>query len=347
MKSLKFSIGIILYKAEKYIPYFLDSLLNQDYKWEIEILFRDHDEELIATKEIKKFLVRKWNLPKNISIKFFSWENIWHSWWHNFLMSKMTGDIYICASNDMFYPKEVLSWIFKELVGSNVYSLKQNIFFVKSLIWDFEKVGKWKFENSLTNKVDSLWIWIWRNHYFFDIWQWQKMSELTIDKTKIFGCSWAFIIFEKTIIEKLKSKFWYVFDEKLAPHYKNDIELSYRIYLVWAKIKLLENVEVYHNRQFSWDFGFFNKMKNHLRKSKSAIHQSIFSHLVILRKYLHNFPISIRIRTYIFEFKKFLFFLFTWATSLKAYFDFFKQKNKIEKIYLDKITLEEIKWKFQ
>jgi len=339
MKNFKISIGIVLYKWEKYIPYFLDSLLKQNFNWEIEILFRDNDTDLIATKKIKKNLKNRQELPKNISIKYFNWGNIWHSWWQNFLMSKMTWDVYFCASNDMFYPENCFEKIVNKLVPGPLNGPGTNLFFPKSMIWDFSKV-ECDFKKSLTDKVDSYWLWITEKHYFFDIWQWKKEWDFVFDKNKIFWCSWSFIILKKEIIEKLIKTFWFVFDEKNVPHYKNDIEFSYRLNSIWEKVEFLDEIKVYHDRQVSWK-------KWHFSKNDNSVKQSIFWHLVILRKFTWNFWLKTKLKIFIFELQKFIFILFFKTKNISVYFDFFKEKDKIKKIKIHKKELEKIKWKFQ
>lgn len=353
----KISIGIILYKNEKYIPYFLGSLLKQNYQWKIEILLRDNDKNLIATIKIKEFLEKNKNLiSKNISIRFFNWKNIWHSWWQNFLMSKMTGEIYICASNDMFYPKFFLSEIMQNMLKND-----KKIFYPKSMIWDFDKIKVDNIDNSLTNIIDSFWLWISEKHYFFDIWQWQKESVFKLNKDKVFWCSGSLIIFKKEIIWKLISKFWFIFDEKSVPQYKNDIDLFYRINATWEEIILLENIKVYHDRQLwnelvwngrVWNWQNWNWQNRqyffwNLKKNNISAQQSIFWHLIILQKFIWNFWFKTKVKIYFYELQKFIFIMIFKTKNLKAYFAFFREKNRIKKIKINKENLEKIIWKFQ
>ena len=329
---MKVSIWIILYKAKKYIPYFLASLLNQNYKWTIEILLRDNEKEKSASKLIKKILNDN-KLKSNIDIKFFAWENIWHSWWHNNLIEKSTWEIYICASNDMYYPKDFISKLIQ-----NIQKSEKEVFTIKSMYWDFNKIKKWNIWPSLTSIIDSVWIWITKKHYFYNIWQFHRDKWQFDSINKLFWASWSLIIFKKTAIEKLLTKSWYVFDEKYVPQYKNDVELWYRLNAFGISIKLLPNVKAYHHRQVSWNNNFLTKIKNHLNLNPSVINQSIIGHLTILNKYLFNHNFWIKLRTYVFELLKFIFILLFNTKSINAYIKFLKINKNIKKIKIENKT---------
>ena len=131
MNLPKISIGVILYKWEKYIPYFLPSLINQDYKWEIEFLFRDQDKDLSATKFIKE---KYPEIYKKYSFEY--WKNLWHSGGHNILISKIKWEIYFCCSNDMLYPKNFVSWIVDLFANNEWFEMAT----CKIRTWDFDKI---------------------------------------------------------------------------------------------------------------------------------------------------------------------------------------------------------------
>ena len=118
---------------------------------------------------------------------------------------------------------------------------------------------------------------------------------------EIFGPSGALAIFRKEALDEIaykndKGKYEY-FDELL--HYKNDVDLAYR--LQWAGFPSLyiPEVKVYHDRQVAdMSANFFGKIVGHQKKSEWAKRNSLFGHLVVLRKnYSKKFSFEVRAKS--------------------------------------------------
>ncbi len=113
MNQAKVSVGIILFKDTKYIDNGLKSLLEQDYK-NIEYIIRDqspHGEVYDYLKEKHPDFFEK--------AKIYKAENLMHSGGHNTMINEMQGEYYICASNDMLYPKDFVSKIIPAMESSS------------------------------------------------------------------------------------------------------------------------------------------------------------------------------------------------------------------------------------
>ncbi len=232
----KVSIGIVLF-GEKYLEKMLPSLIQQDYK-NVEFLLLDQEEKKwSASKFIKKNLPKIFNDPR---IKIECGENLWHSGGHNKLILKALKNgakFYICASNDMLYPKNLVSKTIK------ILEKKENLKFGSAAI----KLRRWNFEkNEQTEIIDSCGIGIKKSHHFFDIGCGEKDSLKFSNPREIFGGSGALVIFRKKALEDVAvdSKF---FDEKL--HYKNDVDLAYRLQWAGWKSLFIPEVVAFHNRQ--------------------------------------------------------------------------------------------------
>lgn len=334
-KFPKVSIWIILFKAEKYISYFLENLLNQNYKWEIEFLFRDQDKALSATKFIKK---NHPDLAKKI--KFFAWENIFHSWWQNALISKMTWDIYFCCSNDMFYEKDFVEKIVEKMLKIKDYW----IFTCKIKRWDFQNIWEW-IEKTKTNFIDSCGLWFKKSHFFYDLWQWEEDLWQFDKKNDVFWASWAFFAIQKDKIDKIIWEFWSFFDEKHIPHYKNDIDLAYRANLLWIKSYFIPEIIIFHDRQL-WFSGPFSKIQNPFSKASFGQKSSFEGHFNLISKnFQKDFSIFIKFQTLLRNLLLIIFiFLFYTRYFFTDFLKFIFQKNNFEKKKFERENVLRVEW---
>lgn len=354
MKEIKkVSLGVIFYKNLQYIKPFLETVFNQDFKWEIEYIFRDQDPEWEAYFYIQK------NFPEYFEkIKFFR-SNWWfHSEWHNFLIKKSEWDLYFCLSNDMIYEKNAISK-FVEFFSKKVPGLKTKnstkteinednlvnspgtvVATCKIKRWDFWIYEElWDLEKSKSNFIDTLWVTPRENHSFFDLWQWE-IDNWQYDKLeKTFWPSWAFFVCDRKFFSEENN----FFDEKNLPHYKNDCDFSYKLNWMWIETKIIKWTEVYHDRQL-WEknkyeniSGFFWKIKELKERDIFFLWDSLKWHLNLLAKnFTCKFPLKIKIKTILFELKRFIFFAIFKPKLLKIYKDFYKNFWKVEKNFSTK-----------
>lgn len=305
MPKLKITIGVIPYIAAKYLPYSLKSLIEQDYE-NIEILLLDQEEG--------KWTSAKWireNHPEWLDkVKLMEGPNLWHSGGMNKLMSMMTGDIFVVASQDMLYPKNFAS--------------KLADFFEKHSEFEFAspRLMRWDFANlKTTNTIDSLGMQVTRHHGAYEVRQGQIWLDDKISSqhyAPIFGGSGAVLALRKSAIEKVKIM-GQVFDEML--HYKNDVDLAYR--LQWADCAgaLIDDLVVYHDR-------FAGRGKRPFWVQK----QSLFGDLVFIWKnFSWQYSWLTKLKVIFYVPAKICFFTLTNLKLFTALFDFKKKMPEVKK----------------
>ena len=278
MKLPKVTVGVIVFKETKYLPWSLTSLLDQDYS-DVEYIIRDHS----PNGEVFHWL--KENHPDIFQRATVSIEDngAMHSGGHNAMIRQMLEagrEIYFCVSNDMLYPSNFVSQIIQTMQEE-----KTHVATCKLMRWDFEKAQAGDVEKSKTDYVDSFGIGLTKGHKFFDQGQGILESQFHFDH-KILGPSGAVAVFDRVALESIayknkNGKIEY-FDENL--YYKNDCDLSYR--LSWAGFKCsVANVKVYHDRQLGEKSrGALQRLKDHHQKVAWAKESSLFGHLVALKK---------------------------------------------------------------
>jgi len=293
----KVTVGVILF-GEKYLNKSIKSLLNQDYQ-NIDFVFRDQEEG--------KYSAFEWlskNMPeafKKADIK--KEKNLWHSGGHNKIINNMTDDIYICASYDMLYPKDMVS----KIVKSAEENKDATVFTAKLMRWDFENDKK-------TNFIDSLGIGITDYHYLYDFGQGEKDIGQYDDMNDIFGVTGAFFAITKKGLESIRYKDEY-FDKNL--HYRNDCDLSYRLRWAGNKIQIIHDLKLYHDRQVA-----NNGQSLKLRQAAKALWVKESSYLgdriIMMKNYSKKYPIKVRVKTFLYHFLKRAYLLTTTPELFKT-----------------------------
>lgn len=296
MELPKVTIGLVLYNSEKYLQYSLRSLLNQDYP-NIELLIRDQSPNGEAYNFIEKQLPDVFD-----QIQIEKGENLHHSGGHNALIRKMSGDYYICGSVDMFYPPNFVS----EIVS--VMEKGENKRFgsatCKLMRWDFEKVQPHDLEPSKTTDLDSCGLGITQSHHFYDVGQGESDRGQYDHKHEIFGPSGALGIYRKSALDTIgfkneKGDVEY-FDELI--HYKNDVDLAYRLQWAGFPSLFIPEAKVYHDRQVAGKAKksslIIKIMRSRKGKSRWIRENSFFGHqMVLVKNYSNKFSRSTRFKT--------------------------------------------------
>jgi GT2 family glycosyltransferase len=303
------SIGIVLFHGEKYLPFSLSSLFQQSYQ-NIEFLIRDQSTNGEATEYIQNNI---FSLPKNISFK--TGENLLHSGGHNTLMRKMKGEYYVCASYDAVYDKNAIQYLVQILEENKDFSVAVP----KLFHWDFAKVLNGKLQASKTDILDSAGMIVQKNHEAYDKGYGEADHGRYSVTKEVFGASGAFFMIRKTALQKIafkndQQKTEY-FDELL--HYKDDVDLFYRLRVAGEKCLFVPSAHAWHDRQIS-----SIKKKNDFGKANS-----LFGHFVFLRK---NFSWEYSLGT---KLKVF------WSIAKRLAYTVFFQRNVLKQY---KKTLPEI-----
>ncbi len=313
MNSPRVTVGVILFTGcEKYLSESLTSLAAQDYP-NIEFFFRDQS----PNGEIYKYI--KENLPQlfeQANVHFQKGENVMHSGGQNALIRQMTGDYYVCASNDMSYPADFVSKVVTELEKQENRNFGSAT--VKLMQWDYEKGLK-------TNQIDSCGIALQRTHHFFDRGQGEEDKGQYDHLHSIFGGSGALVILRKSALGDIRYQNEY-FDELI--HYKNDVDLAYRLQWAGHPCLLIPTVCVWHDRQVGVEE---NMIESRRTRSGWTKENSFFGHLVVLRKnFDQRFSFRTRLSTWLYNAAKVAYILLRESALLKQFAEVRKHAEEIE-----------------
>lgn len=286
----KVTIGVVLY-GTKYLAQSLKSLINQDYP-EVEYIFRDQEEGKYSASE---FIGK--NLPEvNAKARVIKGKNIYHSGGHNAIINQMSGDYYFCCSNDMLYPPDFVSKVVEAMEKNPDFSFATC------------KIKRWDYENDKkTNIIDSFGIGATEYHHFYDIGQGEEDEGQYEYLENIFGTSGALSVFTREALQLIRRNDEY-FDE--AIHYKNDVDLSYRLNLAGEKAMLIQNVTVFHDRQTD----------SSSKKSAWVKRSSFIGEKILMKKnFSKTLPFRVRLKTRIYHFLKTTYLLIRNPSLITAY----------------------------
>lgn len=314
MNKPKVTIGVLLFKDEKYLAYSLSSLLDQDYE-NIEYILRDQS----PNGEVYDYLAKA-HPGFFHKAKIERGENLMHSGGHNAIIRKMSGEYYICASNDMLYSKDFVSRIILGMQGSEP---RHYVATCKLMQWDYEKMLSGDVEGSKTTRVDSYGIGITKSHHFYDIGQGKDKNNVEIP-TKMLGPSAALAVYHKKALDAIAyhredGRIEY-FDENL--YHKNDVDLAYRLSWAGFPCYLAKDVKAYHDRQTGTG----------KKKSSWARTDSLKGHLITIDKnFDKGFSWYVKFRTYLNLGMRLKYVLVFSPRSFQAYNDVRKLKEEIKK----------------
>jgi len=293
-KFPKVTIGLVLHKNEKYLKPCLTSLLEQDYPY-IEFLIRDQSPKAEAYEYIKK------ELPDVFDrINITKGKNLYHSGGHNELIRKMIrhgGDYYFCCSVDMLYPRNFVSSAVRELEKPE--NKKFGSATCKLMKWDFSLMHPDYPNIDKTNRIDSCGLGITKSHYFYDVGQGETDKGQYNHKKHIFGASGALVIYRKEALKDAAFKKEY-FDELI--HYKNDVDLAYRLQWAGWPCLFIPEVKVYHDRLATTPYSsknrFIRMIKARKTKSKWIKENSFLGHqIVLIKNYSKGFSFKTKFLT--------------------------------------------------
>lgn len=317
--SPKVTIGVVLF-GTKFLIESLPSLVAQDYK-NVNFIFLDQQE---GDWEASEFIEK--NLPSvfhNSRVKIERGDNRWHSGGQNVLIQRaleMGADYYICASNDMLYSSDFVTKIVTKLekpeyqkYGSAAVKLRQ---------WNFEK-------NKKTSILDSCGINISRAHHFSCRGQGELDYGQFDSEKDVFGADGALGIFRCQVLQDVAVDGEF-FDELL--HYKNDVDLAYRLQWCGYRCIYLPEVVAYHDRQLSGEKSFKSTFYRRRSIPYWARANSFFGHLVVLRKNLSSqFSWRIKMATRCYNLKKLFFLLIFEPKLLKQYWRMRKHRAELSR----------------
>jgi len=293
MNSPKVSIGIVLF-GTKYLKESLPSLLASDYP-NLEIILLDQEEGVWSAFDLI------WDelpdIAANPRVKLSKGKNLWHSGGHNVCIQQALrqssgqapSDYYIAGSNDMLYASDCISKLVAALEESDAGFTAPRL-----LRWDFDTSTK-------TDYIDSCGLLATRAQRFTDRGQGRAWED-QFKKEPVFGASGALVCFKKSALEAIQFEQEY-FDELI--HYKNDVELSYRLNWAGQTCLFVPTAVAWHDRQLA-DRGFTARIKaSRFEKTSSFVGH----YILFLKNYSRDFSWQTRLATAIEMWKRFAFAL--------------------------------------
>lgn len=292
---MKISIGFITYNQStfKYLKSFLPSLGEsieeaKKYLTDLEFSFLIVDNSNHDYSNNYDYLLDHFKTQNNYKI-FRSENNLGFAKAYNRMINwsiKEGDDLFLMLNPDVIldinFVKEI---IFALNERPEVAALAPKI-----LCWDFRN-------NKKTNIIDSYGLGLNKSHYFFDINQGKEdFSGIEPEEVKeVFGFTGAGALLNLKEFIKVaylnENKYLEFFDE-LMFMYKEDVDISYRLQLLGAKILFIPEAIMYHDRTLSkkkyLSLALF-KNKN-ISRSRSFLNQ-----LIILYK-IRKIPFSFRVK---------------------------------------------------
>ncbi|MBU0597166.1 glycosyltransferase family 2 protein, partial [Patescibacteria group bacterium] len=272
---MKLSVHLVTWNGAKYIPYLFESLKKQTFKdWQLFILDNGSTDSTIADcrLQIDEFSIE----AKIIESK----ENLGFAGGHNRLFQRtmnneqQPSDFVLLLNQDMYLEKDCL----EKLVGFMSKNEEVAVVSPRLMYWDFEKCkidthraslcgenAKCKIENSLTSKIDSLGLRVFRNRRVIEKYAGKEWSEIksmmemsfrTEGRAKeVFGVSGTLPMFRCSVIEEVG-----LFDLSYGS-YKEDVDLAFRLRSAGHKAFVLLNAVSHHDRT-GIDIGPVKNKKN-------------------------------------------------------------------------------------
>jgi len=294
---IKTVIGIISYNDLLYLKKTLP-VLSELPDSKIVILDNAHNDE------VQKFVTQ--NYPEIDFIRH-SDGNLGFGRGHNYIVLKSPpSEYFFCLNNDILLDPDTYKKCISHLDKNNDICMVS----AKLHHWDFAN-------NRKTNIIDTLGIVGNYAHHFWDRGQGKEdVGQFDNSINQIFGISGAAFFIRRNCIPKLHGNSTQIFDENFFM-YKEDIDLAYRMRWQDMKIDFLPYILGYHDRTV-------NKKK---RKSKFEATQSYKNHIILLRNnFSSKFSFKIKYQTFIYEFFKFFYYMFSRPKLLKEFFNAFKIK---------------------
>ncbi len=276
MMSMKLTVGFITYNnaTVKYLAEFLNSLskaLNFLSDSEYQIFCWDNSEE----DPSNRLAVEQFNHETDCFITYLGEDtNLGFARAYNRLIDKALenkSEYFFIINPDTLLDKESVKLMLEVLEKkASLGSVSPKI-----LKWDFLQGRK-------TNTIDSCGLILGTGLRFSDLGQGQE-DKGQFDQTDILGPSGAGGLFRMKALRKIVEKGQY-FDERFFM-YKEDCDLSYRLYLAGYTSDLIPQAIIYHDRTVSSSgAGFWQDIKNRRFRDRQVRAWSFLNqHLIFLK----------------------------------------------------------------
>ena len=310
----KVSINIANYNSKKYLPFWISSILNQNFK-DFEVVIIDNDSK-DGSKEYIKENYDNIKLIENPS-------NLGFSHAHNQAILENDSEYILIMNQDVFLENDFLEILIKFADENREFASFGG------------KLKKMKFsENSRFERLDymdSLYLKHNIGYKFNNFGEGIHESNIPDVDKEVFGISGALVMYRRSTLNKVRHSENEYFDDDFFM-YKEDIDLAWRLQNAGFKSAYLKDAVAYHERTFiGANNDIFDTIKRKKGDNEFLAKISYRNHLYILLKNLSlkNFVIKFPFIFYE-ELKKFLYYLFFKRKVLFfAWKEFFKNFKKI------------------
>lgn len=315
---MKLFVGFLTYNeaSTKYLATFLDSLekalsllKRSDYK---VVDFDNSDPSYSENQSI----ISEFNNSHDDLIEYLTInKNLGFGRAFNILINKaklLDAEYFLILNPDLILEPDSIKLLVSTLDKNiNISAVSPKIYY-----WDF-------LHNQKTKKIDSLGLVLRPGLRFYDLGQGQE-DQGQFDNFNIIGPSGAAGMLRMRDLEKIalldEDNRMQFFDERFFM-YKEDCDLSYRLYLSKLKSEISPNSIMYHDRTSgSGRQGFFQKILNRSQKSRQIRAWSLRNQNIIYAKYWKNQNFVNKILIIFWFLTSFIFSLIFEQFNLKLYF---------------------------
>lgn len=294
-KHVKTVVGIISFND---LPYLKKTLPAISKITDAKVVILDTGNN----NAVKNFVEK--NYPEIIFLRNQN-GNIGFSKGHNYILENAPeSEYYFCLNSDLFIDVQGVNNCLLYLDKHSDVTMTS----AKLYYWDFENDNK-------TKIIDTFGIIGAKGHNFWDRGQGKKdRGQYNLSINNIFGLSGAAFLIRRSKIKNIHGNPTELFDPNIFM-YKEDIDLSYRLRWLGENITFLPNILGYHARSVS----------KGQKKSDLQARMSYKNHLIMLRNnFSSKYSLKTKLQTFLYEFLKFFFFLFTQPSICKEFFKVFK-----------------------
>lgn len=306
-KNITVTVCLLTWNGEKYLPAFLNSLLEQTFEnWELLVLDNASVDNSVA-------IVGEYYPPAKIIRQK---QNIGFAKGNNLLIKWSKSDYVLVVNQDIVLDKDYLKVLVDFMQKhQQVASAAGKLYY-----WDYEN-------HVMTNSIDSFGLKIDRRRAISDWLQGQE--DVNMQSREVFGLSGAAVMYRRKALESVKycllDEDCEYFDEDFFA-YKEDVDLAWRLRL-WAwENWLVADTRAFHHRSVTSR----QSLKDRNKYRGLANKLSYRNHIWVL--YKNSFFKDI-IRDFRFilwyEFKKLVYLVIFEHSTLSAWKDFFRHHLKM------------------
>ena len=319
--NIKLVIGFITYgkSTAKYLPYFLPSLKNQEFK-DFSILCFDNSEE--EANENVKYIKENY---LEIEIMRMG-NNLGFAKAYNKMIeraSELSAEYFLALNPDIKLESDAVLNMIKVLEnGKELGSVCPKI-----LQWNFNENPANDGASKKINIIDSCGIKQLSALNFYDLGQ-SEEDKGQCDNREILGSSGAAGMYRMSALKKIKERDDY-FDE-LMFMYEEDCDLAYRLKIAGFKSKCINDAIIYHDRTVEAKGQSNIKIALNRKNKPKTIKRLGFLHKhIIFIKYWKRQSIKEKLEILWYAFKMFIFALLFEQYLLKEYINLWKIRKKI------------------